>query len=111
MNYTNIDFAAEGSQVACFLDAVAVAWRWAVETVGVVVWTHLLGKGVVEEAEYKAVVGMERRTVIGYPGGEEEVQVAAECAEFVATAEASLVDFVVKSLVAVLYGKIPLVGY
>ncbi len=60
-----IDFAAEGSRVACSLDAAAVAWHWAVETVGVVEWTHLLGKGAGEEAECKAVVGMERRTAIG----------------------------------------------
>lgn len=116
----NIDFAAEENLVACSVDAVAVAavaaaaaaaWRWVVETALVVVLKHLHGMGVGEEAGCKGMVGMEERTVIGYLGLEEEGLVVAEYVELVAVAEESLVDFVVKSLAAELYGKIPLEGY
>ena len=61
MNYTNIDFAEEGSWVVHSVEAVAAAvvGCWAAETVPAKELTHLLGKGVEEEDGCMAKVGME----------------------------------------------------
>ena len=61
VNYTNIDFAVEGSWVEHFVEAVAAAavGCWAAETVLAKELTHLLGKGVEEEDGCMAKAGME----------------------------------------------------